>query len=145
MRGLFRWCLTLAIMACPAAVSAQTVTGLDVGVYIQGGGTGAVTTFSLTMASATCGQASVAPPAVVHNPRYVRVEDPANAALDCVWDTGASSGPLIALPFSSTIVYVARGQYVNVAGRGPESANSNPFDRPGTAPASAPLRLRIVG
>lgn len=125
-----------------SAVEAQTLTGYQLGIYMQGG-VSPITVYELPMAGIQCGQPKVAVSGPVQNPSYARWDDPASATLDCVWvDTG--SGPLFALPFNPTQVYEAAIRAVNAAGVSGESPRSNPFTRPGQVP-SAPAGLRIGG
>lgn len=119
----------------PTLASAQAITSYQFRVFAQGASAPTVT-HAIPASEVQCGQTKQAPPSgTVPNPRYLSWDDPANAALDCRWDSGATSGPLFALPFSSSIVYEGRLSAINAAGTGPESAASNPFSRPGLVPA----------
>ena len=134
MRGLMIGVMGLTLGIIPTAAQAQPVTGYTLAVYLRGGDAPTVT-HAVPAAEVVCGQPRQTAPAVVANPRYVRWNDPSAPALDCVWDSGATAGPLFALPFSPTQEYDATLRAVNTAGASPESARSNPFSRPGVAPA----------
>ena len=136
-------CVTGMVLASQA--EAQPATAYPFKVCVQGQAcTAPVQTYSIPAAEVQCNQATVTPaPGTVHNGRFVRWDDPTNANRDCVWDSGATSGPLWSLPFSTTIVYDAVIQESNAAGTSPESARSNPFDRPGSVP-NVLTGLRIV-
>lgn len=137
-RGL----IGLALLLWAATAQAQTVTGYQLAVYLQGG-VSPTTTYDIPAAAVTCGQPRVTVTGTQANPTRARWNDPANAAADCVWtDTG--TGPLLGLPFNPTAVYEATVRAVNAAGVSGESPRSNPFTRPGSVP-SAPAGLRIGG
>lgn len=136
--------LALSLLLAPLAsfADAQALTGYQIRFYLEGGGAAPVSTFDFTAAQVQCGQAKSTAPSAVLNPTVVRWDDPADPARDCVWtDTG--TGPLFAIPFSATNVYRGRLVAVNAAGQSPESAPSNPFSRPGLAPA-APVNVRLI-
>jgi hypothetical protein len=134
--------VVLALLAAVVIANAQTVTSYNLAIFIQGGAS-PISTAALPAASFVCGQPRVVVTAPVANPNKVVIEDPANAALDCVYVDGGS-GPLLALPFNPTTVYVATLAGTNSAGTGPASAASNSFTRPGSVP-SAPRQVRIGG
>jgi hypothetical protein len=133
--------LFVALLAVPALASAQAITSYNLGIFLQGG-SAPISTAVLPAASFVCGQARVATPPVNANPNRVVIEDPGNAALDCIYVDGGG-GPLLALPFNPTAIYTATMTATNSAGTGPVSNISNSFSRPGSAP-SAPKQLRIV-
>lgn len=140
--------LALALLLWPALAHAQAVTNYTFKVCVQGSDCGTpVTTYVIPATEVVCSRQKSPPPGgIVSNPRYVDWDDPAApSTADCRWDSGASSGPLFSLPFSTTIVYVSTLTAVNSAGvPSPESAPSNPFNRPGLAPA-ARTGLRVTG
>ena len=126
----------------PTATEAQSVTEYRLGIYIQGG-LSPITSVSLPVSAFVCGQPKVAVTGTQVNPSRMRMDDPTNAALDCVYvDPG--TGPLLALPFNPTTIYEGTLRAANTAGVSVESARSNPFSRPGTIPP-APVGLRIGG
>lgn len=139
-----RLLIAFALLMPASPALAQAITGYTMNVYQQGATT-ATSSHTFPVSELTCGQPRVIPPPNVSNPRYVRIFDPANpSTLDCVWDSGATSGPLYSIPFSPTTVYEVALRANNAAGPGPESARSNPFNRPGTVPA-APPQPRVTG
>lgn len=139
--------LLAMLWALPSLTLAQTVTAYPFKVCTQGQPcTTPVTTYAIPAAEVQCGQPKTATPTgTVSNPRYVIWNDPASpTTADCRWDSGTTSGPLFALPFSSSITYDAIIQAVNAAGPSPESARSNPFNRPGSSPVAL-TGLRVTG
>lgn len=134
--------LLVFVIGLVGPVSAQTITEWRLAIYLQGGAT-PISTFTIPLASAQCGQPTVPVTGTQINPTQIRWEDPAAPALDCRYvDSG--TGPLLALPFNPTAVYDSTLRAVNTAGQSAESPRSNPFSRPGTVP-SVPGRLRIGG
>jgi hypothetical protein len=134
--------LTVMLLGCAVSAQAQTLTGFVLDIYIQGGGSPTVS-HTIPLTEVDCTQARVAQTGTVSNPRYVRWDSHIIATNDCLWDSGATSGPLFSLPFSPTTTYEARLKGVNATGTGPASDPSNPFTRPGAVPA-APANLRII-
>lgn len=134
------------LVALAGVAEAQAVTSYTFKVCTRGAAcTTPITTYTIPAAEVQSGQPKVpTPPGTVSNPRYVRWDDPNNPTLDMVWDSGASSGPLFALPFSTTLVYDATIAAVNAVATGPESPRSNPFNRPGSPPAAL-TGLRVTG
>jgi hypothetical protein len=131
----------------PPGAIAQPATSYTLKVCPQGASCATpVLTHTLPASEVVCGQSkSAGPTDTVANPRFVRWDDPAAVnQFDCVWDSGATSGPLFSLPFSTTIIYDAVLSATNSVGTGAESARSNPFNRPGSLPA-ARTGLRVLG
>jgi hypothetical protein len=128
---------------CAIPAMAQPTTGYEFRIYAQGGAA-PISSYAFLASEVTCGRPSVSTTGTVANPRYLRWSDPANGALDCVWDSGATSGPLFSLPFSSSLVYEGSLRATNVAGAGSESARSNLFTRPGAVPGTLG-NLRVTG
>ena len=140
--------VSLALVAAAAgSAAAQPITSYTLKVCVRGTDCSSpVQTQTIPVSEVRTGQPKVAAPTgTIQNPRYVRWDDPASpSTLDVVWDSGATSGQLFSLPFSTTLVYDSVITATNSAGVGPESARSNPFSRPGSAPA-VPTGLRVTG
>lgn len=120
----------------PAAVQAQVTTGVQ---FVISGGVSPVTNV-LPIGSILCGQ--TASPLASANPNAFEYQDPSDATKVCRYkDPG--NGPLLSLPFGGTS-YTSTAAFVNGVGVGPASNVSNPFSRPGTAPTSAPVALKVV-
>ncbi len=77
----------------------------------------------------------------VHNPLAFQYKVN-NTDSNCWQYTDPGNGPLLSLPIGGT-TYVSTASYINGNGSGPLSANSNPFDKPGVAPTTAPVTLRV--
>jgi hypothetical protein len=128
--------VTLLLLLLPVVGRAQAITSYTLNVYLQGGST-AVSSAVLAVANVQCG---ITPKATVtgtpSNPSRVYWDDEAApTTADCRYvDPG--TGPILALPFNPTAVYVAKILATNAAGSSPESAASNPFSRPGSAPSA---------
>lgn len=141
--GLWAALVAAVVVFGATPASEQAITDYQLTIYLQGGAT-PVTTNTLAAAGFTCGQPRVAaPPGVAINPSRIRIQDPANSTLDCVY-TDPGTGPLLALPFNPTAVYDATILATNISGSSGPSARSNPFSHPGTVP-SVPGLLRIGG
>lgn len=136
MKQLF---LALLVLLLPCAAFAQTVSGVQ---FVVSGGAAPVTNL-LPIGSFQCGQTpSAAVVGTVSNPTAFEYTDPSDATKVCRFkDPG--NGPLLSLPFGGT-TYTSTAAFVNAVGTGPVSNVSNPFARPGTAPAVAPAALRVV-
>lgn len=128
----------IAVVATPA--DAQPITGYQLRIFAQGGAA-PISTFDIPASAVTCGLPKIAVGTATANPTRARWDDPSDATRDCGW-TDNGTGPLFALPFSSTLIYEATLRSVNVAGPSPESARSNPFSRPGAVPPT-PGNLRL--
>lgn len=134
--------LLLAALALPASsADAQSLTTVyQLRVYAEGASS-PVTTYDIPAADVQHGQPKVTAPATVYNPRQIRWDDELNpTGMDSVW-TDSGTGPLLALPLSTTIVYRARLVAIDPIGTSPESAPSNPFTRRGLPAAPTGLRL----
>lgn len=141
--GQMRWLLVVACVLVPGLVEAQSLTALSVTFYRSGASTPAVAPFDIPIAAMTCGQSRPTVSGTQINPTQYRVADPTAPTLDCVYNE-AAGGPLFLLPIDGTIAYTARARWRNAVDVGPESADSNPFSRPGLAPTATPAALRIV-
>lgn len=134
--------LGLGLLLLATSAQAQSISQYELAIYLQGG-VSPVTTATIPVSAWTCGQPVVTVTGTQVNPSRIRMQDPANAALDCVY-SDPGTGPLLALPFNPTAVYEGALRAVNAAGSSGESARSNLFTRPGTVP-SVPARVRIGG
>ena len=132
--------LLAVLLLAPAPVRAQAITAYTLRIYAQGASQ-PTTTAVLQATDFVCNQATVpAPTGTILNPNKIALTDPDHAGKDCLY-TDAGAGPLLAIPWSGT-TYTATLAATNSAGTGPESAASNPFGRPGTAPP-APAAPRV--
>lgn len=137
-----RFWLVLVFLVVPVLAEAQAITAIQLTFYRNG--TQAMTPFEIPLAAMQCGQPRTPPPAgTVLNPTGYRFNDPNAPTLDCVY-TEPPGGPLSVLETDASVSYTARARFRNAVGLGPESADSNPFSRPGSAPTVTPVGLRIV-
>ena len=131
--------LSLLLLFVASLASAQAITGYDVRIYNQGA---SAPLQGPTTLAVVCNQTPpAAPPATVVNPTKIWFTDAANAGKACVYSE-SGSGVLSALPFGAAN-YEATVVAKNGAGASPESARSNLFSRPGSAPG-APTGLQIA-
>ena len=133
--------LSAALVRPVSSADAQSLTTVyQLRVYAEGASS-PVTTYDIPAADVQHGQPKVTPGATVYNPRQIRWDDELNpTGMDSVW-TDSGTGPLLALPLSTTIVYRARLVAIDPIGTSPESAPSNPFTRRGLPAAPTGLRL----
>jgi hypothetical protein len=125
------------IAASALSAVAQPVTSYRLAIYNVGGAT-PITSFDFPAAQVDCAQPFVTVTGTQLNASQVRWQNPANAALDCVWND-PGTGPLFALPFSTTLTYNVGLRATNLAGFSAESIRSNPFQRPGSVLAAPAL------
>lgn len=140
IRHLALLTVLIGVVAIPAGADAQPATSYSVRIYAQGGAA-PISTYDIPAAQVTCGLAKLVVGTATANPTRISWDDPADATKDCRW-TDAGTGPLFALPFSSTLIYEMTLRAVNSVGPTPESGRSNPFSRPGAVPPT-PGHLRV--
>lgn len=134
--------LALLAYAAPALAQAPAGQNIDRLRFVASGGVAPVTN-DLPLTAVTGPFACTAPTAgVVHNPANFEYKVN-NTDTQCFRYTDPGNGPLIGLPIGNA-QYTSTIQYLTTSGLvGPLSNVSNPFDRPGVAPTTAPAVLRV--
>jgi hypothetical protein len=147
--AVLRGALALFLVLMPGILQAQdvpeAVVSWDVEFFAAGvnpaTGSPISPAVNFLRSAAACGQARVSPVLPVVNPTAIRLEDPANAALDCA--LAASAGVLVGIPVGAGYVATAKAHGATLASV--RSAASNPFSRAViVVPPLVPAPPRIV-
>ena len=123
------------VFASSLPTAAQSNSSYDWRIFQQGTET-QVASGSIPAAQINCGLIPATPtPGTIANPAGFAFTDPTNALLECAYNDAQNGNQVFGgLPFAAT-AYDLRVRAVNTAGQGPEATASNPFTRPGFAPA----------
>lgn len=129
----------LAVLFClyaaPALAQTGTPTSYVLRVYVQGAALPIAPAATIPVASFQCGQPKATGSTV--NPTKWRINDPANATLDCVLDDTARLNGLSDGNYEGTLAAA------NADGTSAETARA-PFSRRRPNPPAVPSNLRIT-
>lgn len=127
--------LSLATAASAAAQVAPIVR-YDVTFYNVGAPQPLQAASQIPFSNFVCNQTLVPAVAPVINPRVLEFDDPANVGKGCIYtDPGTASGVLFSMPVQTGPIEATVNAITSTNIASGESARSNSFTHPGTAPA----------